>query len=325
MTPNKRTQKRMPLILSSVGGVLLIVWVVATVMPVLRGLMLDFAASFLFNFVVTGALWWASRQSESEARSFWRWLAWGWVLNIAGNLAWAAHDFVVGESLAILSWIDGFYIARYVLVFWAFWRYPHRTTRARWAFYVTLLAAATALIWVALFRPVMATVTHPLLYFFGGALYPIMDVVLVYAALTAWAYSADTRMRTVLRWLVPAMVAYGVANWVNFGVRSASSDVSSLVAGLFWLLADVGTGVAALYAIAQSAPASMRSRVAPSSTTLVQVPSLVAFLTTGMLVIDFIIRRAVDAMLLVCAVIALAASAYRWLLLKKEDKDESES
>ncbi|MBN2390296.1 MAG: hypothetical protein JXR84_06220 [Anaerolineae bacterium] len=323
MAVDKHTRKHMPPILSTIGGVLLIVWGIATAVPVLRGMMLDFAASFLFNFVVTGALWWASRQSESEARSFWRWLAWGWVLNIAGNLAWAAHDFVVGESLAILSWIDGFYIARYGLVFWAFWRYPHRTTCARWAFYVMLLAAATALIWVALFRPVMATVTQPLLYFFGGALYPIMDVVLVYAALMAWTYSAEEKMRTVLLWLVLAMAAYGVANWINFGARSVSLNVSSLVAGLFWLLADVGTGVAALSATGRSAPASMRSRAAPSSTIFVQIPSLAAFLTMGILVIDWVVRSAVDAMLLVCAVIALAASAYRWLLLKKEDEDES--
>lgn len=325
MPLDKTTRKHMPFILSSIGGALLVVWGVATVMPFLRGLMVDFAASFLFNFVVTGALWWASRQSESETRSFWRWLTWGWMLNIAGNLAWAAHDFVVGESLSILSWIDGFYIARYVLLFWAFWRYPHRITRARWTFYVTLLAAATALIWVALFRPVMATVTHPLMYFFGGALYPIMDVVLVYAALTAWTYSADARMRIFLRWLVLAMLFYGVANWVNFGVRSSSSDVSSVIAGLFWLLADVGTGVAALFATARPAPASMQSRAAPSGTIFVQIPSLAAFLTMGMLVTDWIAHSAVDAMLLVCAVIALAASAYRWLLLKKEDNDESES
>ena len=322
MALDKHTRKHMPLILATIGGVLLIVWGVVTAVPVLRGLMLDFAASFLFNFVVTGALWWASRQSESEARSFCRWLAWAWMLNIAGNLAWAAHDFVVGESLAILSWIDGFYIARYGLVFWAFWRYPRRRTRARWTFYVTLLAAATALIWVALFRPVMVTVTHPLLYFFGGALYPIMDVVLVYAGLTAWTYSADDRMRVVLRWLVLAMATYGVANWINFGARSASLDVFSLVAGLFWLLADVGTGVAALSATSRPVPASMRPRVAPSSPLLARVPSFAAFLTMGLLVIDWIIRSAVDALLLVCAIIALAASAYRWLLLKKEDNDE---
>jgi hypothetical protein len=323
MTSEKPTRKYIPFILSGIGGVLLIVWVVAAVTPVLRGLMVDFVASFLFNLVVTGTLWWASRQSESEARSFWRWLAWGWMLNIAGNLAWAAHDFIVGESLAILSWIDGFYIARYVLVFWAFWRYPHRTTRARWAFSVTLLAAATALVWIMLFRPVMATVTRPLLYFFGGALYPIMDVVLVYAALTAWTYSADVQMRTVLRWLVSAMAAYGVANWINFGVRSASPNVSSLVAGLFWLLADMGTGVAALYAVVQPAPASMRSLTSPSSTILVRIPSLVAFLTMGLFVIDWIVRCTVDMMLLVCAVIAVSATAYRWLCIKKEDRDES--
>jgi hypothetical protein len=324
MASENHTRKYLPVILSGIGGVLLVVWVVAAVTPVLHGLMLDYAASFLFNFVVTGTLWWASRQSEGDARSFWRWLAWGWMLNIAGNLAWAAHDFFVGESLAILSWIDGFYIARYLLVFWAFWRYPYRTMRARWVLYVTLLAAATALVWMMLFRPVMATVTQPLLYFFGGALYPIMDVVLVYVALTAWTYSADDRMRTVLRWLVLAMAAYGVANWINFGVRSVSLDVSSLVAGLFWLLADVGTGVAALSATGRPAPVLTQSFASTSSTTLVWIPSLAAFLTMGLLVIDWIIRCTVDVMLLVCAVIAVAAAAYRWLFIKKENKDESE-
>lgn len=324
MAPDKCTQKRTRSILSGLGGMLLVVWGVAAVTPVLRELMLDFVASFLFNFVVVAALWWTSRGSESETRSFWRCLVWGWMLNIAGNLAWAVHDFVVGESLAILSWIDGFYIARYGLVFWAFWRYPRRATRAQWAFYVTLLAAATALVWMMLFRPMMATVTQPLLYFFGGALYPIMDIALVYAALTAWTYSADGRMRIVLRWLVLAMAAYGVANWVNFGVRSASSDGSSLVTGLFWLLADVGTGVAVLYAVAQPAPVSLRSLVFPSNTILVRVPTLAAFLTIGLLVTDWIIHGAVDLMLLICVLIVVAVTAYRWLFIKKEDTDESE-
>ena len=307
-------QKRVPYILSGIGGLLLVVWIVAVLSPAARGLMLDFVASFLLNLVVTAALWWASRQSAGEVKSFWRGLAWAWVLNIAGNLAWAAYDFVAGESLAILSWIDGFYIARYILVFGALWRYPRRTLRARWASYVVLLASATALVWIALFRPVMATVPQPLLYFFGGALYPIMDVALVYAALLAWAYVTDARMHIAARWLTLTMGAYGVANWINFGARSASLDATSFAAGLFWLLADVGTGAAALYAVwPPAAPAPVTSLSSPSTATLEGVPSLSALLAIGLVLVDWIVRDSVDGMLLTCAALVLVAIGYRWL------------
>jgi len=321
---DERKQKRVSLILSGAGGLLLVVWLVAALTPALRG-MLDFGASFLLNFVVTAALWWAVRQSASEAKSFWRWLALGWGLNVVGNLAWAAYDFVVGESLAILSWIDGFYIARYILVFVAFWRYPRRALRAQWTSYVILLASATSLVWLALFRPVMATLPQPLLYFFGGALYPIMDVALVYAALLTWAYVADARMRTAARWLTLAMGAYGVANWINFGARSASLDAASFAAGLFWLLADVGTGTAALYAVRRpTAPAPMTPLASPSTSTLAWLTLLAAVPAVGLALVDWIVRSAVDGMLLTCAALALVAIGYHWLFFRRMDHNEDE-
>ncbi|MEJ5309440.1 MAG: hypothetical protein WHX52_06685 [Anaerolineae bacterium] len=321
---NERHLKSTAYMLSGMGSLLVIVWCIAALVPALRALMLDFVASFLAGLLVTGVLWWTAHHASDEARSFWRWLAWAWTLGIAGNVAWGIHDYVTGETLAVFSLIDAFYIARYVLIFWTFWRYPRRTQHAAWPTYGVLLAAATALIWAALFRPVMAAIPRPVLFFLGGALYPIMDIALVYVAWTALTYTADRRMRVTMRWLVGALIVYSLANWINFRVRSEVFEASSLAAGLFWLLSDVGTGVAALYAVWPSAVgAALTPRAAPSTTLPARLPVFAAWLTAGLAVVDGVARQAVDAMLLVCAALALILAACHRLFCKREDGDES--
>ncbi|HOT90275.1 MAG TPA: hypothetical protein PLJ78_00870 [Anaerolineae bacterium] len=311
--PGKRTLY----ILSGAGGLLLIAWGVMALMPTLRAWMLDFVAAFLVALLVTGVLWWAARQSTDDARVFWRLLAWAWTLGIAGNIAWGVHDYVTGESLAIFSLIDGFYIARYILVFWAFWRYPRRTRQAGWAAYGVLLAAATALIWAALFRPVMADISQPVLFFLGGALYPIMDIALLYAAWAALTYTANPRMRVALRGLALALIAYTLANWINFRVRSEVFEASSLMAGLFWLLSDAGTGAAALYAIWPPTIATLEPRTAPATTLPERLPAIATLFTVGLVVADGIVRHTVDTMLLTCAIITLVLTGYYRLSHKK--------
>ncbi len=325
MSVVKANSRNVPYILAGLGGIVCLVRGISALLPAARAMMLDVGASFLLNFIVTGALFWAAYQSMHAARAFWRWLAWAWTLNILGNLAWAAYDFWVGQSLAILSWIDGFYIARYALVFWAFWRYPTRRWRTRWVAYGALLASATAVTWAMLFRPVMSTVSQPLLYFFGGALYPILDTVLVYGGLMCWTYTADARMHTATQWLVLSMTAYGVANWINFGARVVSLDAASQVAGLFWLLADVGTGVAALYAAwPAKLDAHMQPQTAPRVPALVWLPYLAGCLTLVVMGGDWIIRGSVDPMLLGCAGGALFTLGYRGLFFRREKDDRSE-
>ncbi len=302
---------------------MLLAWCITIALPVLRAWMLDLLISSLFALLTTVILGWTAHGAEAEAGVFWRRLMWGWILNVAGNLAWGIHDVVTGERLGILSWIDGFYIARYILVFWALWRFPRRPLAIRevWA-YLALLAAATASIWLTLFRPTMADLPRPLLYFFGGALYPIMDVVLLYAALLLRARIADRRMRVAVGWLIGAMVAYGMANWINFGVRSVALDAFSMIAGAFWLFTDVGTGIAALYAGWPSAtPATMRPLLSPDLTFLARIPALSTGLTLALLAGDSLIRRQVDGMLLVCAAVATLAIGSRRLFATESVKE----
>lgn len=320
---NTRQSQHKPYIFSALGGLLLSVWGVSVLTPTLHGLMLDSIASFLFNLLVTVVLWWAVRQSENPARSFWRGLAWAWVLNIAGNLAWAGYDFVTGGNLAIFSWINGFYIARYGLVFWTFWRYPRRKMCVNWVAYGALLAASTALIWAAIVRPAQATLAQPFMYLFRGALYPMMDVGLLYVVLEAWTNTTEERMCVAMRWLFMAFAAYGIADWLNFSVRLISFEVFSPAAGVFWVLADLGIGVAALYAAWPRVTAALKACKTPATTILTRVPAFAALLTVGVVGVDGFICYAVDVLLLSCAVIALAFAGYRRVFPEKEDGDES--
>jgi hypothetical protein len=84
----------------------------------------------------------------------------------------------------------------------------------------------------------------------------------------------------------------------------------------------VGTGAAALYAVWPSTIASLTPRAAPSTTLPERLPVFAAWLAVGLAVVDWVARQAVDAMLLVCAAIALILTGYHWLFCKKEGVDE---
>jgi hypothetical protein len=88
------------------------------------------------------------------------------------------------------------------------------------------------------------------------------------------------------------------------------------------MLSDVGTGAAALYAVWPSTIASLTPRAAPSTTLPERLPVFAAWLAVGLAVVDWVARQAVDAMLLVCAAIALILTGYHWLFCKKEGVDE---
>jgi hypothetical protein len=144
--------------------------------------------------------------------------------------------------------VDGFYVARYGLLLAAFWRYPSRASQSRWWQLVSVLLVATFLTWLLLFRPNPQASEDSLLLFLGGALYPALDVVLLYAALGS-RMRATGRMRDALTFLALALVVYGVANWINFGVRVASFEASSSLTGLFWPLSDILSGLGVLWAL----------------------------------------------------------------------------
>ncbi len=313
-------------------------WGVAYGVPSAQGLMLDFVASFLLNVTVMGLLWCAAHASAgrplanseeplandkeelavngaevSAAQKFWRALAIAWVLNIAGNIAWGVHDVLTSEHLGIFTWIDGIYLARYGMVGWALWHYPYKLRR--WTDYATVTLVATALIWATLFRVMLPSIPQrPVLYFMGGALYPILDAALVYAALITWLrVEAGPWVKRAVGLFALAMLLYGAANWVNFTVRAIALDASSDPAVLFWLLADGVTGLAA-FLVAEFRTTSVQ-RASPTGWPLplrwtVYVPYVAGVLVLSIMITDWIRSRSLDWMLITCTIVTLGITAY---------------
>ena len=74
--------------------------------------------------------------------------------------------------------------------------------------------------------------------FLGVAIYPILDAALVYTAWIRWRQDVATALKQAVLVLTLAMLVYGVANWINFGVRMVSLDAESAPATLAWALSD---------------------------------------------------------------------------------------
>ena len=231
-------------LLAGLGGLMLVGWLAAYAVPGGRKMGLDFLFSFLLGLWLVGLFWWTSRHSGASP-SLWRWLAAGWGMALLGNIAWGVYEMLTGKTLPLFSPLDLFYVARYVLVLLAFWRRPQRTKSRPWGEFLAVLLGATLLTWLLLFRPTLDSTDNALLVFLGGALYPILDVVLLYAALVS-RWRATGRLRDALGLLALSMLSYGVANWINFSVRMEAFTAFSDLAGLFWLLSDVLGGLAAL-------------------------------------------------------------------------------
>jgi hypothetical protein len=288
-------------LLKIVGLLLVLSWIAAAAVPFTREMMLDLAASFLLNLVVTALLWWASRQATGEEARFWRWLALGWTLNVAGNIAWSVHDLVTGRPIPIFSWLDVIYLARYAAILVGLSRFPRRWSLLRWLGWGVVFLGAVALIWLTLFRPTLPLSTTPWAHFLGGAFYPMVDAALLYAALLAWSDAGTRRLRWALGWFALAMFAYGAANWVNFSVRVMDLGAGALLAGLFWLLADLLTGLSASAGlagtlVAERPAASRWPRVAPYGA---------CALTFLMTLLDLLRLRRLDPALLIATLLSL--------------------
>jgi hypothetical protein len=198
--------------------------------------MVQVGFAFLLNFFVTFALWWAARHLEAKRRAFWRLWAFGWALNLLGNVVWSIYDVVTQQALAIFTWVDAFYLARYAVLLWSCWRYPRPWRGRQWAIWSAATAIGVAAVWGLLYRP---AAVGPL-YFLGGALYPMLDVSLLTALILSqprWSGG----MRTALTLLAAGAFVYGVANWMNFGSRVIDLAAYSFWAEVFWLLSDVLT------------------------------------------------------------------------------------
>ncbi len=240
------------LTLSGAGILFALGWLIAYLVPTAREMMLDALLGSLLILTVIGLLGLAGRRS-TDTRAFWWLLMAGWGVGLLGNLAWGVYEIVTGRDLPYFSGVDLLYLARYVLVFLAFWRYPLGARPWRWAGAVALALAAAAVVWFALFRPALGperiTSAH-LLDFATAASYPILDTVVLYAAVWAWAHAAGSERNAVLL-LVLAMVAYGVANWINFRSVLSLAPPSALP-DLFWPLSDILAGAGAGYVLWQS-------------------------------------------------------------------------
>ncbi len=221
-------------------------WASTQLLPAARELMLDYACSFALTIIVVAALWWRTHHSRNTERRFWQLLALGWSLNLAGNLAWAARDMLASTPAPIFSWLDGFYLARYLLLFRACIRYPRRWSTAEWLSWSAVTLLSGSLIWLLLFRPALALPGTTLAYFWGGAFYIILDGALLAAGALSWRAEPSGKIGATLGLFTLTMLFYGVANWLNFDARLVSLEAASRWAALGWLLTDLLMGLAAL-------------------------------------------------------------------------------
>jgi hypothetical protein len=241
------TQSLVPTILGGAIVLLLIGWLLARSVAIYRKKMVDSGLAFALTFVVSVLLWWAALRSESHA--FWGLLATGWTLNWLGNAAWGIHEYLFGHSLRVFSWIDAFYMGRYILVFGVLWGHSGQWAAAGWWRLVGVLLLASAIGWLRVYRAAQGRRRATASDFLGSALYPILDITLIYAGFLTWICSKSTTLGNSVFILTLSMVAYGTANWINFGVRMVYLKTVSSAADLFWVVADVLMGLAALRAL----------------------------------------------------------------------------
>lgn len=305
--------------LISVVTLLAVAEIAASLIPAAREMMIDMALSMLLIIGIAAMQWRAGSQA-TKAKAFWRLLAGAWLVGLLGNIAWGLYEMLTGESLLTLSWVDAIYVTRDILVLTALWRYPGHPLRRREFDVVTIVAAAAAIAWLLVFRPILnATEITPqrIRDFIGVTIYPILDAGLIYAALLTWAGGAKGRLRHAAGLILASTICYGIANCFQFGVN-AVPDYTSGLPNLFWLLSDLLAGAAAAYTLWRE---SSSTGTAPSHTSLTQwlvrLPYLAVLIAASALVGDLIIRRRqVDLVLAACCVIAVGALAVRFCLHK---------
>ena len=82
----------------------------------------------------------------------------------------------------------------------------------------------------------------------AGVLYPALDAGLLYIALQACGREPSGPQRNTLGLLALSMLAYGVANTLNFLGMAWGANQFAVLTGLFWPLSDIlaGAGVSHL-------------------------------------------------------------------------------
>lgn len=196
-----------------------------------------YGVSFFLNLFVLMGLWWTTVNSP-ETRRLWKPLALAWTFGLIADLAWGIL-FLRGPDIWF-DWIDYLYVARYLLVFLAFWLYPQPWQWRQWL----ALLAAILWGWIFLWLLIILPADHPdPAYAWAGMVFPVLDVGILYAVVFRWKTSQET-LNPVFFWLSLAMLSYGTANWFNYSVRVINPDADSLTALICWLLSTVCTGIA---------------------------------------------------------------------------------
>jgi hypothetical protein len=203
-----------------------------TILPIVQTL------DYVLLLILLSALW-VKVVRRQEIRAFWFLLASALTTNFLGNIAWILHDMTTDRPLGAFSFIDLFYVLRYVLVGFALWAYPLPLNRKAGvgAGFVTIVV--NALIWMAYFPPAMKLHGGDWMGFLGLAMYPAFDAALI---MLAWF-----RLRSLQRkeqvnfflFLFFSMLFYGIANILNLAEYIFLSSSSGVLPAIFWILADV--------------------------------------------------------------------------------------
>ncbi len=189
--------------------------------------------------LVVLALLWRKTFHPSEARQFWILLAGAWTLNLLGNTAWIVHDFVTGTRLNMFSFVDLFYVLRYVLVGCALWLYPVPLSRQAWLWIGGAMLAASTVIWAVYFTPAMPLTGGNWTNFLGLAVYPTLDAGII---ALAWLQVRAARQSVWSRYailLFCVAVSYGIANTVNLIEYIYPPASAGIVPNVFWILTDI--------------------------------------------------------------------------------------
>jgi hypothetical protein len=195
------------------------------------------AFAFLVNLAAVGVLWWAARHLATD-RLFWRLFATAWTANLLGNLAWIVIALTSTASLSLYSCIDGFYLARYLLIGVALWRYPVPWAPRRGIMPVVMMGGMALVLWVCCLEPAWAAAERSAISLITIAVYPILDTGLTFCAWTRARETVGQIWRT-MRWISLSMTTYGAANLINFGTHMSMPKDDSPLSTVFWLLSDV--------------------------------------------------------------------------------------
>ena len=242
----KAEPRRLIRIIANLGMVVTALWFLAYLMPAGRTIMLDAVLAYLLGLMVTGLLWRAAYLTI-HPRHFWGLLAAAWTVGLLGDAAWGGYELLTGNLLPDISLVDAMYLARYALILAAFWRELRVPTGRQWlCLAVLLLLAAVTVVGGILLSVPVSRRTASLL---AIAIYPILDIGLMYVGLEAWKHQPTGSLRNALGLLTLALFAYAAADWFSFFGRAIPFDAVTGLSALFWPLSNIlaGTGVLCLF------------------------------------------------------------------------------